>query len=269
MVMRGKNNRSESSDSFFAPLADAMTIVASIFFIIFLGLLFAYKQNIDDINQRNKNIIEELEQVKKLKMDKAMSYFEKISDEKFAKVDKINKSLILDTEFLFDTGSSELRLQGKEFIKDQLARMIERILQDKEIGDDILVAIEGHSDCQLFQKDIYKNWILSSQRAISVLREIEKYSDVVKTSNRVKAIGFGDRMPFGRDDEGERQRQECCEMVNNPKVNYKDKRYCIDEVLVKDRRAVIKLEYNTKYIEQINENYRNLLNKYNILMESK
>jgi hypothetical protein len=98
-----------------------------------------------------------------------------------------------------------------------------------------------------------------------VLREIEKYSDVVKTSNRVKAIGFGDRMPFGRDDEAEKQRQECCEMVNNPKISYNDKKYCIDEILAKDRRAVIRLEYNIKYIEELNKKYRELFINSEIL----
>lgn len=251
----------QSGDSFFAPLADAMTIVASIFFIIFLALLFSYKQSVNANQEKNKLMLKQIEDVKKYKMDKAIEYMSIIADNKVARIDKVNKSLILNTEFLFDTGSYQLKEQGKRFIKDKLVEIIEKILDDKEIGNDINIAIEGHSDCQLFERDIYKNWVLSSQRAISVLRELEKWSEDIKNTNRIKAIGYGDRLPSKRNEEEEKIRKECCKIVNMGE-NKEMKRECVENVLAKDRRAEIRLDYSPEYIEQLGNKYKELVSKF-------
>lgn len=243
------------SDSFFVPLADAMTIIASIFFIIFLALLFSYRQSIIE----RQKIIEEMKQNK---MIKAMKYMSSIVDNKSVKLDEVNRSLILNTEFLFDTGSYQLKENGKAFIENKLVKIIESILADEEIGDDITIAIEGHSDCQLFKNDIYENWVLSAQRAISVLRDLENTSEIIKKSNRIKAIGYGDKIPFRRSEEEEQKRKECCEMINkNLYTNYKVKKECVNNVLVKDRRSEIKLEFSPEYIEALSNKYNEFLIK--------
>jgi len=247
-------------DSFFAPLADAMTIVAAIFLMIFIAVLFAYKQSIDEKKLENQKVISKLDGLKRQKMDRAMDYMAEIADDKISKIDNVNKSLILPSEFLFDTGSYILKESGRLFLANKAVSVIEKILTDQEIGNDITIAVEGHSDCQPYERDVYKNWILSSQRAISVMKVLQEKSEIIKGTNRIKAIGYGDKKPFARTEEEEEMRVKCCDIIaNRIGASYEEKSKCVDKILAVDRRAEIRLEYSPAYIEDISNKYKNLI----------
>ncbi len=250
------------SDSIWAPLSDTMTIVASIFLLIFFSVLVAYKTKSEQGIKRSKERIENLEKIKENKMVTAIMYLKRTVDNKIAEIDENRATLILKTELLFDSGSDVLKPEGEKFVVEKLAKSIESILLNKEIGEDIEIAIEGHSDCQQYLNDEYENWILSSRRAISVLKTLERASPVIKGSKRIRAIGYGDRRPSDSGDEFNKKREECCKIVKESiGIRSSAKRECVRNILSIDRRAEIRLNYSEKYLDSIYESYKNLVDE--------
>ncbi len=90
---------------------------------------------------------------------------------------------------MFDLGSS------------QLTPLAERIL--KVIGENVIsqpnpVAIEGHTDALAFRSSEYGNWELSTERALTARKELEKNG--LSPQRLVKVAGYADTVPLIKED---------------------------------------------------------------------
>lgn len=95
--------------------------------------------------------------------------------------------VILDASILFDPGSAELRLGGRQAVR-RVGRQLVRALQD--VGSDVFaISIDGHADTVM--GDLY-NLDLSTQRAISVLRELETHVGLDPRKYDVSVAGYGE-----------------------------------------------------------------------------
>lgn len=95
----------------------------------------------------------------------------------------------------FDPASADLRPEA-----DRLIQQILPVI--KNMGDDIKIIIEGHTDDSPISDERFpSNWELSSYRASRVLRLLEGLG---VPKRQLRAIGFGDSMPAypNRDDKG-------------------------------------------------------------------
>lgn len=86
---------------------------------------------------------------------------------------------------MFDVGSS------------QPTTLAKRILQ--VIGDNVkalpnLVAVEGHTDSLAYVSSTYSNWELSTERALTARKELEKFG--LNPARLTRVAGYADTVPF-------------------------------------------------------------------------
>jgi chemotaxis protein MotB len=122
----------------------------------------------------------------------------------------VGDRFVFQSEVLFDKGSAELGVDGKEKL-DQLAGALKEI-SDKISGNlNWILRVDGHTDRLPIHNKFASNWELSSARAISVVKYlIEKGID----SKHLVAAGFGEHQPM---DEGEKEE----ELAKNRRIEFK------------------------------------------------
>lgn len=104
---------------------------------------------------------------------------------------------VFPSELLFETGSADLGLAGKEQV-EQLVRSLKDISQI--IPDDInwVLRIDGHTDKRPIASDRYlSNWELSSARAITIVQTMINNGIPAK---RMAATGFAEHHPIDTED---------------------------------------------------------------------
>ncbi len=100
---------------------------------------------------------------------------------------------VFPSELLFETGSAELGLAGKQQV-EQLASSLKDIA--KVIPDDIdwVLRIDGHTDKRPITSDRFlSNWELSSARAITIVQTMINNGIA---ANRLAATGFAEHHPI-------------------------------------------------------------------------
>ncbi|MCK5811649.1 MAG: OmpA family protein [Clostridiales bacterium] len=106
-----------------------------------------------------------------------------------------NANLYITASLVFDTGSSEIKSEGKALLT-QLAVAFEVILNDSEVRDYIdSISVEGHTDSQ---GSVSFNRELSSERATNVLNYIMYANPDLETKygSYFAATGFSELRPI-------------------------------------------------------------------------
>lgn len=104
----------------------------------------------------------------------------------------VGDRFVLQSELLFDIGSTELGEEGQSTLK-QISAMIKDLA--KKIPSDInwILRIDGHTDKKPIRIAFPSNWELSSARAIAVVKFLIKEGVPEK---RLVAAGFGEFQPL-------------------------------------------------------------------------
>ena len=105
----------------------------------------------------------------------------------------VGDRFIFESELLFDSGSANIQIQGKE----QLAQIAETLKQTTDqIPEDInwIIQVEGHTDKRPINTIQFpSNWELSTARANSVLKFLLKSGFA---PDRLSAAGYGEFYPI-------------------------------------------------------------------------
>jgi len=120
--------------------------------------------------------------------------------------------VILQGEVLFDSGSAELRAEGRAFL-ERLAPSLAGLLQGEP---DQMVLVGGHTDDRTLRGDgrFTSNWELSSARALAVTRVL---TSAGLPAARVVAAGFGAEHPRAPNtDEAARRKNRRIEVLLVP-----------------------------------------------------
>jgi flagellar motor protein MotB len=97
--------------------------------------------------------------------------------------------VILQGEVLFDSGSDEVRIEGRTFLGEMARALAALLVAEPEQ----MVLIGGHTDNVPIQNARFdSNWELSAARAVSVSRVLIAAG---LPADRVTAAGFGDNHP--------------------------------------------------------------------------
>ncbi|MBN1514463.1 MAG: OmpA family protein [Phycisphaerae bacterium] len=119
--------------------------------------------------------------------------------------------IALDAEFLFNSGMAVLRKEAIPKI-DEVVATIQSTYPDKE------VMVYGHTDADPIKKSKWKdNWELSSQRALTVVRQL---LDSGITGGKLVSAGCGEFQPIASNDtkEGRQQNRRVEIYVLDPSV---------------------------------------------------
>ncbi|GAB4260914.1 MAG: OmpA family protein [Deferrisomatales bacterium] len=97
-------------------------------------------------------------------------------------------------EILFDSGSAEIKLDGRKVLK-----RLGKVVADAK---DKAVVVEGHTDNVPISRELARvfptNWELSTARATSVVRYLQEVAGV--SPQRLSAVGFGPYRPVADND---------------------------------------------------------------------
>ena len=105
----------------------------------------------------------------------------------------VGDRFIFESELLFDSGSADLQIKGKEKLKEIGISLKETTLQIPE-DIDWIIQLEGHTDKRPIKTLRYpSNWELSSARANSVLKLL---LEIGFSPNRLAAAGYGEFYPI-------------------------------------------------------------------------
>ncbi len=122
----------------------------------------------------------------------------------------VGDRFVFQSEVLFDKGSAELGIEGKQKL-DQLAEALKEISNKIPNNLNWILRVDGHTDRLPIHNKFASNWELSSARAISVVKYLtEKGID----SKHLVAAGFGEHQPM---DEGDREE----ELARNRRIEFK------------------------------------------------
>lgn len=190
-----KNSQEVEKTSYWLSIGDLMASILIVFI-----LLFIYKiqetQNTKDINQKSiekyeketkrvnkilqdkEKIIEKLTTVKNKIIAKLKNEFEK--EDMNIDMDPITGDIKLDEKILFSYGSSNLKINGKKYLKKFIPVYVDILLGDSDIRKEVAqIIIEGHTD----DKGSYiSNLDLSQKRAFAVVYFI--YSEMKSFKNK-------------------------------------------------------------------------------------
>jgi flagellar motor protein MotB len=120
--------------------------------------------------------------------------------------------VILQGEVLFDSGSADLRPEGRAFL-ERLAPTLAALLAAEP---DQMVLVGGHTDDRALRGDgrFASNWELSAARALAVTRVL---TGAGLPATRVVAAGFGAEHPRApNDDEAARRKNRRIEVLLVP-----------------------------------------------------
>ena len=110
-------------------------------------------------------------------------------------VEIVGDRFLLPSEILFNSGSHELEIKGKNELA-QIAIVIKKILKDIPDNIDWILRVDGHTDKTKFLSGVnFKdNWELSQARALSVVRYFVNEESL--PARRFAATGFGEFQPI-------------------------------------------------------------------------
>ena len=110
-------------------------------------------------------------------------------------VEIVGDRFLLPSEILFNSGSHELEIKGKNELA-QIAIVIKKILKDIPDNIDWILRVDGHTDKKKFVSEVkFKdNWELSQARALSVVRYFVNEESL--PARRFAATGFGEFQPI-------------------------------------------------------------------------
>lgn len=110
-----------------------------------------------------------------------------------------------------------------------------RILQ--VVGESILpmpnsIAIEGHTDSLAYKTTLYTNWELSTERALSTRKALERMGFNPNRFSRVS--GYADTVPFVKEDPADPRNRRISLLLLQPKY--------VEETIKKDKQLSLKPE---------------------------
>lgn len=146
----------------------------------------------EDSNQFQKMSDKDLEKIEKNIKEKFKKSPEILKNNiVFEKTDEGLRINLIDNEGdpMFEVGSKLLTSKGEGII-DNVAKEI--------VNYDAAVVIEGHTDSLEYARQDYTNWELSTERALTARKQLEKNGF---TSKRIEKItGFADTQPLIKED---------------------------------------------------------------------
>ena len=109
----------------------------------------------------------------------------------------VGDRFIFESELLFDSGSANLQLEGKEKL-EQIGTTLKETTTEIPNNIDWIIQVEGHTDKRPIQTVQYpSNWELSTARANSVLKLL---LELGFPPNRLSAAGYGEFYPISLGD---------------------------------------------------------------------
>jgi len=179
--------------SVWPPMIDALTLVLAAFVLLMLVGILAQRGLLERLRERDRELV-------RLKDDKARIE-RRLRALAPGVVEVEEGKVILQGEVLFDSGSDQLTLAGRDFI-GQLAGPLAQLLAAEP---DQMVLIGGHTDDRPIHTDRFpSNWELSTARAVAVAQALAGGG---VDPRRLVASGFGAFHPraANRDDDSRRQ----------------------------------------------------------------
>ncbi len=160
-------NDSKPAEHYWPSFTDMMSMVVLVF--LFISII-AFIKSIVDANEQTQ-IKKELNQATHVKQQISDIINQKLESQ--VGRDKItrgpNNTISVQGDVLFDSASSTISPKGKTVLKS-VADGLVSIIDDQKLSPYIyIIQIEGHTDSVP-----YDNWTLSSERALSVLKYLQK-----------------------------------------------------------------------------------------------
>jgi len=163
-----------------------------------LGVLDSYPTvPIHDHLEHTPDLQRTLEGVNR-KMEEIKKQVEALKNTEEVSVNRTETGLAirLDSQFLFSSGSAELREEAYEMLLGRMGHI-------KDLPNEIRVG--GHTDnLPIKNAQFPSNWELSTARASSIIRFFEERG---MDPRRMKAVGYGEWRPVARNDSPENRQQ--------------------------------------------------------------
>jgi chemotaxis protein MotB len=155
-------------------------------------------ENVERLKQKIEEVSSDIQKVKQQQQDRFFvlrQQFEQELEEKQITISQLKNHMTVvkvTAGILFASGSATLKPRGQE--------VLDLIADSLNSNPDRLISIEGHTDnLQLTQQSPYpSNWELSSARAASAARYLEKKTGV--TAGRMQVVGHGEHQPIASND---------------------------------------------------------------------
>ena len=204
--MRERSNKRRLALNPWPPFVDAMVLVFAAFFFIALVALVKQQRTLGTLEAKRL----ELERVRedKARVERRLSAFASA-----AAVEVEDGKVILQGEVLFDSGSAELKPEGKRFLAALAAPLTELLAAEP----DQMVMIAGHTDDLPLRTTarFSSNWELSTARAVSVAEALSGARALPQA--KVVAAGFGPHHPrVPNQDDASRQKNRRIEVLLVP-----------------------------------------------------
>ena len=176
------------------PMVDALTLVLAAFVLLMMVGAVAQRSLVARLREREQELA-------RIRDEKARIERRLRALAQSGVVDVDDGKVILQGEVLFDSGSDELRPDGRLFLQ-KLAGPLASLLHAET---DQMVLVGGHTDDVPIRTDRFpSNWELSTARAVAVARVLTAGG---LAPSQVAATGFGSHHPRSPnlDDEGRRR----------------------------------------------------------------
>lgn len=147
------------------------------------------------MNSENAETQQDAHQIAETLLNTLKEVIENKGLEDFISAERVERgvSVVLVDSLLFQSGSSELKLESKEVLLD-IATVLNEI--------DNQIIIEGHTDNLPINTYMFaSNWELSTSRAVVVTRFLVEHAQVKPT--RISAQGYGEFRPIVLNDTAE------------------------------------------------------------------
>ena len=211
MTIKIKNKPAEESDNniFWTTMSDLLLGLAIIFMTLFVLAMSGFTQQ--NLTQKQRQMEMSKELIEKLKEANIN-----------AEVDSMTGDIKISDLELFEVGSYNLSVKGKDYLSRFTPIYIDTVFSKKEIIDEIEnVVVQGHTDSQSFagiknkDEQYMRNMTLSLQRANSIADYMfrtnynKQYSDKFKKMLVVEGKSFSEPvLTNGKEDFNKSRRVE-------------------------------------------------------------
>lgn len=199
-MSKKKRRPEEEETSYWLSYSDMMAALLLIFILIISFTLMQsksqYESKQEELEQQKQIIKEqeqllndqqkELDRIAGIRSDLVEALRDEFSDSNLnIKIDEKTGAITFDASVLFDVDESDLKTEGKDFIKEFLPRYCSVLLSDdyREYVSEII--IEGHTDTD---GSYLYNLELSQQRAFSVARYCLTESNGIISQSEVEML---------------------------------------------------------------------------------
>jgi flagellar motor protein MotB len=169
-------------DTLWAPLADTMTLLASVFFVVMIAMFVA--------SERSASV----QRQKGARLERAEALIEQVQGQ-LKVLKNVDPGITVEggvvrlpDSVLFGLNSAELSPEGRALLEKKIAPVLAGLGAK---GPRIIVS--GHADAKQVRDDPYRNWRLSALRAANVVVILLKAARLPQ--DRIVAIGYGDTRP--------------------------------------------------------------------------